>query len=94
MIGMFSIGKKTIAPYDTVSYIKQMKVTALIDDPLIKDVTRYAHGKNLTESLVIVLKEWVALKKIKRLNQSLQSRPLQFKKAYSAKIIRAINRKK
>ncbi|GAI10507.1 unnamed protein product, partial [marine sediment metagenome] len=45
-----------------------MKVTAIISDNLISEVKKYAKGKNLTESLTIALKEWLAVKRIKELN--------------------------
>ena len=46
----------------------RMKVTAIIKDNLISEVRKLAKGENLTESLTIALKEWVALKHIKELN--------------------------
>lgn len=69
-----------------------MKVTALIPDPLINEVTRRAKGKNLTDCLVIALKEWLAAKKIAELNQKVRSKPLEFTKGYSATKIRTANR--
>ena len=69
-----------------------MKVTALIPDQILQEVTHIAKGKNLTESLVIVLKEWLALKKIAKLNKKVSARPLEFSKGYSATAIRNTNR--
>ena len=71
-----------------------MKVTALIPDPLIREITHYTKGKNLTESLITALREWLSLKKISRLNAKLLTHPLEFHKQYSAEAIRTINRKK
>jgi len=56
-----------------------MKVTALLPDPLLKEVRHYSKGKNLTECLVIALNEWIALRRIKELNELVQKTPLQFK---------------
>jgi len=70
-----------------------MKVTAIISDNLISEIKRYAKGKNLTESLTIVLKEWLASKRIKELNGIVRESPLEFNKSFSAEKIREINRK-
>jgi hypothetical protein len=69
-----------------------MKVTALIPDDLIIEVKHYAGGKNLTESLISALKEWVSQRKIKELNKQLKKKPLQFMDDFSADTIRSINR--
>ena len=71
-----------------------MKVTAIIKDNLISEVRRYARGKNLTDSLTIALKEWVALKHIKELNATVNDRPLEFQKNFKALDIRKLNRKR
>ncbi len=70
-----------------------MKVTALIQDDLIKDVRKLTDGKNLTESLTIALREWVAQQKIKRLNTKIAKTPLSFHSNFSAEKIRSINRR-
>ena len=69
-----------------------MKVTALIPDELIIEVKHYAGGKNLTESLISALKEWVSLRKIKELNKQIKKKPLQFMDDFSADTIRSVNR--
>lgn len=69
-----------------------MKVTALIPDQPIHDVERHTQGKNLTESLVIAIKEWLAFKKLMRLNRKIISKPLEFHPDLSASKIRGINR--
>ncbi|GAG78241.1 unnamed protein product [marine sediment metagenome] len=48
----------------------RMKVTAIISDNLISEVKKYAKGKNLTESLTIALKEWLAKKNCFILDES------------------------
>ena len=70
-----------------------MKVTAIISDNLIEEVRKYAKGKNLTESLTVVLKEWLASKRIKELNQMIKEKPLEFNSGYSAEKVREINRR-
>ncbi len=72
--------------------VDNMKVTALIPDPLVAEVSRYAHGKNLTESLMIALREWIALKKISRLNKKVASNPLKFVENFSAFKVRSLSR--
>jgi len=61
---------------------------------LIKDIKQYAGGKNLTESLVTALQEWLSLKKIKALNDEIKKNPLEFCDAFSPESIRELNRKK
>jgi hypothetical protein len=70
-----------------------MKVTALIPDNLVKEVKQYAGGKNITESLITALEEWLALKKIQFLNEAVMKQPLQFSKDFSAVKNREINRR-
>jgi len=69
-----------------------MKVTALIPDQIIDEVKKLARGSNLTENLLIALKEWIALKHIKNLNKSIEKKPLEFQKKFCATKIRSINR--
>ncbi|NQT66249.1 MAG: DUF2191 domain-containing protein [Actinobacteria bacterium] len=69
-----------------------MKVTAIISDNLISEVKKYAKGRNLTESLTIALKEWLAVKRIKELNNLVKEFPLEFNESFSAETIREINR--
>lgn len=70
-----------------------MKVTAILPDDLINEIKLYSKGKNITESLKIALRDWIALQKIKELNQEIRKRPLKFKKDFSADKVRSINRK-
>ena len=71
-----------------------MKVTALIPDDLILEIKTLSQGKNITESLIIVMQEWIASKRLKGLNQELRKSPLKFESGYSAAQIRKVNRKK
>lgn len=71
-----------------------MKVTALIPDRLVHEITAYASGKNITESLVIALSEWLALKKLSLLHEKILAKPLGFSKSFSAAKVRQANRKK
>ncbi|MFC1854017.1 DUF2191 domain-containing protein [candidate division CSSED10-310 bacterium] len=70
----------------------RMKVTALIPDDIVSDVKLLTGGKNLTESLLIALREWISLKKIIALNNEIEKRPLRFADHYSAESIRQLNR--
>ena len=69
-----------------------MKVTALIPDKIVNEVRQYTGGKNLTESLIVALEEWVSLKKIKALNREILSKPLEFLDDFSADKVREKNR--
>ncbi|MCD4669977.1 MAG: hypothetical protein K8S14_05985 [Actinomycetia bacterium] len=70
-----------------------MKVTAIISDELIKEVKKLTQGKNITESVTIALKEWLALKKVKELNQIIREEPLEFDADFSAERAREISRR-
>ena len=71
-----------------------MKVTALIPDELVNDIKHFAGGKNLTESLITALEEWLSLKKVHALNDEISKKPLQFSKNFSAAKVREVNRKR
>lgn len=71
-----------------------MKVTALIPDRLVEEVRRHAKTKNLTQSLMVALREWLAMRKIARLNKTVQTHPLEFTNSFSASRIRAQNRRR
>jgi len=47
-----------------------MKVTALIPDELVAEVKQLTQGKNITESLIIALDEWVAIQKRRKIEFS------------------------
>ncbi|MFO7809963.1 MAG: DUF2191 domain-containing protein [Candidatus Delongbacteria bacterium] len=68
-----------------------MKVTAIIQDDLIKEVMAKTKAKNITESLKTALTEWLRMQKLKELNMQVSERPLEFK--YGADEIRELNRK-
>jgi hypothetical protein len=70
-----------------------MKVTAIIPDNLISEVKHYSNGKNITDSLIIALNEWVNLKRITELNDLIKKKPLEFKDGFNSGEIRNINRK-
>ncbi len=48
-----------------------MKVTALINDDLVNNVVKLSNGKNITESLLIALEDYVYRKKIEQLIKDL-----------------------
>jgi hypothetical protein len=67
-----------------------MKVTAIIPDGLVDEVRYYSQGKNITDSMIIALKEWLSLKHLSDLNAQVASEPLKFER--SAADIREANR--
>ncbi len=69
-----------------------MKVTALIPDDLVNEVKEAASGKNLTESLIIALREWLNIQKLRGLRQKVKKNPLKFSSNFSAGSIRNLNR--
>lgn len=80
--------------YDRVSYFNRMKVTALIPDTIIDEVKKYSNGKNITDSLLIALEDWIALQKLKKLNSLVLETPLSFERNFSAEKVRKINQRK
>jgi len=70
-----------------------MKVTTILPDNLIKDVKEFTLGKNLTECLIIALKEWSALRHIKELNKKIEKSPLEFSTDFNSDDIRELNRR-
>lgn len=68
-----------------------MKVTAIIPDDLIRDVQKYTEGKNITDSLVKALNDWLYAKRIEQLNNGLANEPVKFKDGFTAQGIRKLN---
>jgi hypothetical protein len=71
-----------------------MKVTAILPDSLVEEVQHITQGKNITESLISALKEWLDLRHIKELNERIQEKPLEFKEGFSSDSLRELNRKR
>jgi len=70
-----------------------MKVTALIPNELVSEVKELTHGKNITDALISALTDWVSIQRIRKLNNEVKSRPLNFRKGFLATSIRETNRK-
>jgi hypothetical protein len=70
-----------------------MKVTAMIPDEIVLEIKQYTGAKNITESLIVALKEWLALKKVKELNAAVKKQPLSFSLEFSALKVRDNNRR-
>lgn len=71
-----------------------MKVTALMDDQLVKEVRQFSGGKTITESLVTALTEWVKMQRLKKLLNEQEKKPFQFAEGYTAEKIRKLNRRR
>ncbi|ADR20650.1 hypothetical protein MATR_17250 [Marivirga tractuosa] len=69
-----------------------MKVTALIPDKLIEKVKAKSGGKNITESLIIALNEYLNEKKVDDLIDQVNENPLVWNDKFTADGIRKINR--
>lgn len=68
-----------------------MKVTALIPDDIIADVTRFTGGKNTTDSLIKALEDWLYTKRVEELNSELKKNPVEFIEGFSAEQVRKLN---
>jgi len=67
-----------------------MKVTAIIDDSIIKDAMRYSKTSTITETLKLALNEYISLRKLKELSEIVKNQPLRFN--LTAEEIRNLNR--
>lgn len=65
-----------------------MKVTALIPDEIISDVQEYTEGKNITDSLIKALSDWLYIKRIQKLNNEVRKEPLQFLDGFNIETLR------
>jgi len=70
-----------------------MKVTAIIPDEIISDVQKFTEGKNITDSLIKALNDWLYSKRINYLNEELSKKPVEFKEGFSAEGIRKLNKR-
>jgi len=69
-----------------------MKVTALLPDDIIQEVKKLTGGKNITDSILIALREYIALQRVKKAIQKVKDKPLQFRDGFSAEKVRNLNR--
>ncbi len=65
-----------------------MKVTAIIPDDIISDVQEYTEGKNITDSLIKALSDWLYIKRIQKLNSEVRKKPLKFADGFDAETLR------
>lgn len=67
-----------------------MKVTAIIDDKLIREAVRYSKTFNVSDALKIALEAYINIQKLKELSQQVKNNPLEFN--CSAEDLRSLNR--
>jgi len=65
-----------------------MKVTAIIPDEIVSDVQEYTKGKNITDSIIKALSDWLYIKRIQKLNNEVRKEPLQFADGFNGEIVR------
>lgn len=65
-----------------------MKVTAIIPDEIVSDVQEYSKGKNITDSIIKALSDWLYIKRIQKLNNEVRKEPLQFVDGFNGEIVR------
>ena len=70
-----------------------MKVTAIIPDDIIMDVQKFTEGKNITDSLIKALKDWLYTKRIEFLNEKVADNPVKFKEGFTSDGIRKLNKR-
>ena len=69
-----------------------MKVTALLPDDLIVDVRKLTGGRNITDSILIALRGYVAHQKIRMAIRKVKEKPLRYRDGFTARKIRRLNR--
>ncbi len=69
-----------------------MKVTALLPDDIIQEVQKLSGGKNITESLLIALHDYIGRQPIRKVMQKVKEKPLLFREGFSAEKVRGLNR--
>ena len=70
-----------------------MKVTAILPDEIINDVQEFTGGKNITDSLLKALNDWLYTKRIEKLNGSVKKNPVEFIEEFTADKVRTLNNK-
>ena len=70
-----------------------MKVTAIIPDEMISDIRKYTGGKNITDSLIRALEDWLYTRRLQELNEELSNQPVEFKEGFTAEQIRKLNQR-
>jgi hypothetical protein len=68
-----------------------MKVTAIIPDEIVADVQEYTEGKNVTDSIIKALSDWLYIKRIQKLNSEIKKTPLQFTDGFNVDALREQN---
>lgn len=71
-----------------------MKVTALLPDDIIEEVKKLSGGKNITDSILIALKDYIARQRLRNAVQKVKDKPLRFKDGFSAEAVRKLNRER
>lgn len=71
-----------------------MKVTALLPDDLVQEVRKLTGGRNITESILIAMKDYIARQKIRKAIEKVREKPLQFREGFTAEKIRSLNRER
>ena len=66
-----------------------MRVTAIIEDNLVRDVKTYTQSDTVTEAINIVIKDWLDIYAVKALNAQISQKPITIK---AGNTIREINR--
>ena len=69
-----------------------MKVTALIPEALISETRKYSGGKNITESLLIALRDYIGRQRVKRAITKVKANPVKFEKGFTADKVRRLTR--
>ncbi|MFO7934073.1 MAG: hypothetical protein R6U78_08325 [Bacteroidales bacterium] len=71
-----------------------MKVTAIIPDDMINDIRKYTGGKNITDSLIKALEDWLYARRLQELEEELSHQPVEFKEGFTAEQIRKLNQRR
>jgi len=61
-----------------------------IPDEIISDVQDYTGGKNITDSIIKALSDWLYIKRIQKLNREVRNEPLKFLDGFDIEKLREL----
>lgn len=75
-------------------YNLDMKITALIPDDVLKDLQKYTKNKDISESILFALSDWLYSNKVKELNKKTAKHPFVFEPGFNAEKVRSETRRR
>ena len=64
----------------------------MLPDDIIEEVKKLSGGKNITDSILIALKDYIAHQRLSESDREGKNKPLRFKDGFTAEKVRKLNR--